>query len=73
MLYHLEAIKLQRCFTSTTNKLESLQRSFTERLTGFRSLSYDERLTVLGLERLGLSRIYADLTMCCKIVSMSRR
>ena len=31
-------------------------------------MSYDERLTVLGLERLELRRIYADLTMCYKIV-----
>ena len=29
---------------------------------------YDKRLTVLGVERLELRRIYADLTMCCKIV-----
>jgi len=28
----------------------------------------DERLTVLGLERLELRRIYADFTMCYKIV-----
>jgi len=56
------------CFASSTNKLESVQRCFTERLTGLRSLSCDERLTVLGLERLELRRIYADLTMCYKIV-----
>jgi len=36
--------------------------------TGLRSLSYDERLTVIGLERLELRRIYTDLTMCYKIV-----
>jgi len=42
------------CIASSTNKLESVQRSFTKGLTGLRSLSYDERLTVLGLERLKL-------------------
>jgi len=42
---------------------------FNKRLTGLRSLSYenDERSTVLGLERLELRRIYADFTMCYKI------
>jgi len=33
-----------------------------------RSLSYNGRLSVLGLERLELRRICADLTMCFKIV-----
>ena len=56
------------CFAYSINKLESVQRCFTTRLTGLRSVSYDERLTVLGLERLELRRIYADLTRCYKIV-----
>jgi len=46
----------------------NLYNAVSLRLTGLRSLSYDERLTVLGLERLELRRIYADLTMCYKIV-----
>jgi len=32
-------------------------------------LSYNERLSVLGLERLELRRIRADLIMCYKIVN----
>ena len=32
------------------------------------SAPHEERLTVLGLERLELRRIYADLTMCYKVV-----
>jgi len=62
------AVQIPICWYYSTNKLESVQRCFTKRLTGLRSLSCDERLTVLGLEleRLELRRIYADLTMCCK-------
>ena len=50
-------------FASSINKLESVQRCFTKTLTGLRSLSCDERLTVLGLERLELRRSYANLTI----------
>ena len=41
-----------------------IQRFFTKRLTGLCSLSCDERLTVLGLERLELRRIYAAIISC---------
>ena len=44
------------------NKLESVQRSFTKRLTGIHSLSYTDRLKALGLERLELRRLHADLS-----------
>ena len=50
------------------NKLESVERSFTKRLTGMHSLSYTDRLKALGLERLELRRLHADLIMCYKIV-----
>ena len=50
------------------NKLESVQRSFTKRLSGMRNLSYTGRLEMLGLERLETRRLHADLTMCYKIV-----
>ena len=50
------------------NKLESVQRSFTKRLPGFQKLSYDTRLKRLGLDRLELRRLHADLIMCYKIV-----
>ena len=54
-------------FLNITN-IESAQRTCTKRLSGRRSLSYNGRLFVLGLERLELRRIRADLTMCVKIV-----
>jgi len=50
------------------NKLESVQRSFTKRLPGLHKLSYETRLKRLGLERLEIRRLHADLTMCFKIV-----
>jgi len=52
-----------------TNKLESVQRFFTERLPGFHKLSYDTRLKRLGLDRLELRRLHTDLIMCYKIVN----
>jgi len=50
------------------NKLESVQRSFTKRLSGLRNLSYTSRLEMLGLEHLETRRLHADLTMCSQIV-----
>ena len=50
------------------NKLESVPRSFTERLSGMHNLSYTSRLEMLGLERLETRRLHADRTMCYKIV-----
>ena len=50
------------------NHVESVQRRFTKRLPGFRSLVYNERCARLGIERLELRRLHADLTMCFKIV-----
>ena len=50
------------------NKLESVQRSFTKRLPGFLKLSYDTRLKRLGLDRLEIRRLHADLIMCYKMV-----
>jgi len=56
------------CYIGNINKLESVQRTFTKRLTGMRSLSYDNRLKALGLERLELRRLYIDLITCYKII-----
>ena len=39
------------------NKLESVQRIFTKRLNGLSSLAHNNRLTVLGLERLEMRRL----------------
>jgi len=50
------------------NYIESVQRSFTKRLPGFHKLSSETRLKRLGLERLEVRRLHADLTMCFKIV-----
>jgi len=50
------------------NKLGSVQRCFTKRLLGFHKLSYETGLKTLGLERLEIRRLHADLTMCYKIV-----
>jgi len=52
---------------SDINKLESVQRSFTKRLVGFRHMTYDNRLKLLGLDRLELRRLRADLVTCYKI------
>ena len=51
------------CTVLNNNNIESVPRSFTKRLSGMRSLSYNGRLSVLGLERLELRRIRADLTI----------
>ena len=45
-----------------------IQRSFTKRLPGFHKYSYQTRLKIIGLERLEIRRLHADLTMCYKIV-----
>jgi hypothetical protein len=57
------------CTVSNINKLESVQRAFTKRLTGMRNLSYENRLKALGLERLELRRLHIDLVTCYKIVN----
>ena len=56
------------CTVLNINNIESVQRTFTKRLSGMRSLSYNGRLSLLGLEQFELRRIRADLTMCFKIV-----
>jgi len=56
--------------TSVTlvNDLESVQRRFTKRLPGLKSLSYDDRCARLGIDRLELRRLRADLILCYKIL-----
>ena len=56
------------CSTTVINKLESVQRVFTKRLYGMATMSYDDRLKLLGLDRLELRRLHADLTTCYKII-----
>ena len=52
---------------SLIDQLESVQRRFTKRLSGLRSLTYDERCARLGINRLKL-RLHVDLTLCYKII-----
>jgi len=56
------------CYVGLINKIEPVQRRFTKRLTGLYLLSYDERCKRLGIERLELRRLHADLIMCYKII-----
>jgi len=52
------------CTVTDINKIEPVLRTFTNRLSGLRSLPYNERLSLLGIDRLELRRIRADLVMC---------
>ena len=48
--------------------IESVQRSFTKKLSGMENLSYPERLLALKLESLELRRLKADLIYLYKIL-----
>lgn len=50
------------------DKVESVQRFFTKRITGFTELSYTDRLRNLGLETLERRRLAQDLALCYKIL-----
>jgi hypothetical protein len=50
------------------NSLESVQRKFTKRLFDDKTISYENRLNLLGLERLELRRIHFDLIMAYNIL-----
>jgi len=49
-------------------KLEKIQKKFTKSLSGYGDLSYDDRLKKANLKSLELSRIFADLILCYKIL-----
>jgi len=58
------------CLKKDIDIIENVQRAFTRRLFIYCRLSpvcYEDRLTYLGLQRLELRRIYADLTVMFKI------
>jgi len=55
-------------YVTLINKIESVQRFFTKRLNGLQSISFDDRLAMLGLERLELRCLRFDLLMCYKII-----
>ena len=48
--------------------MESVQRRFTKRLPGFKLISYDDRYARLGIDRLELRALRADLILCYKIL-----
>jgi len=50
------------------NQLESVQRRFTKQLPGFQTFLYDKCFALLGLDRLELRRLRADLILCYKII-----
>jgi len=50
------------------DKVESVQRFFTERFSGLRGLSYCERLNILSFQTLECRRFISDLTLCYNIL-----
>jgi hypothetical protein len=50
------------------NLIEKVQRRFTKRLPGMSTLSYEDRLSTLSMERLEARRLRADLLTAYKII-----
>ena len=50
------------------NELESVQCRFTKHLSGFNLFTYDDRCARLGIDRLELRILRADLILCCNIL-----
>ena len=50
------------------DKVESVQRFLTKRLSGIRGLSYCERLNILGFQILECRHFISDLTLCYNIL-----
>ena len=48
--------------------IETVQRRFTKRLIGMKTLSYAQRLKILNLQTLELRRLHIDLVHCYKII-----
>ena len=53
---------------SDIRRLEAVQRRFTKKLSGLQAFPYTERLKLLGLERLEVRRIRADLLFVYKLL-----
>jgi len=49
-------------------KIEAIQRRFTKRLRGLYYCPYSDRLAILGLERLDVRRLRADLVFAYKLI-----
>jgi len=50
------------------DKVEKVQRFFTERLAGLQIMSYCNRLNTLNLQSLESRRLANDLGLCCKLL-----
>jgi hypothetical protein len=53
---------------TAVRQVESVQRHFTKRLPGLNNMNYDDRLAILGIEKLELRRLKQDLIMVYKIL-----
>jgi len=49
------------------NKVQSVQRSFTNRMSGLKTLSYIDRLAKLGIDSLKRRILNQDLMLCYKL------
>jgi hypothetical protein len=56
------------CNAKNIRRLESVQRMFTKKLSGYQGLNYTARLEKAGLCTLELRRLRADLCLCYKIL-----
>ena len=56
------------CTVADITKLESVQRSFTNRLPGLSNLSYTKRLEVLGIDSLEIRQLCYDLVFVYKML-----
>ena len=56
------------CLKQDIESIEKVQRRFTKRLKGLKSMTYAERLQYLSIPSLELRRLHLDLLFCYKIV-----
>ena len=56
------------CTKKEIDLIEKVQRRFTKRLRGCKSLTYEARLVRLGIPSLELRRLHLDLIYCYKLV-----
>ena len=54
---------------SDVRRIESVQRVFTKKLTGYNGLNYSDRLKKAGLCSLELRRLRADLCLCYNLLN----
>jgi len=56
------------CLKQDIDSVEKVQRRFTKRLKGLKSMPYADRLRYLGVPSLELRRLHLDLIYCYRIV-----